>query len=81
MWRQPKQVQWGKDQYNEFNQSESILDNTLVETINDYNVIMDSCRYGVFIVNFEHISYLFVVFLLLTVDKEMFDGRGRKYSD
>ena len=81
MSRQPKQVQWGKDQYNEFNQSESILDNTLVETINDYNVIMDSCRYGVFIVNFEHISYLFLVFLLLTLNKEMLDGSGRKYSD
>ena len=44
MWRQPKQVQWWKDQYNKLNQIESILDNTLVETVNDHNVIMDSCR-------------------------------------
>ena len=27
------------------------------------------CRSGVFIVNFEHISHLFLVFLLLTLNK------------
>ena len=27
------------------------------------------CRSGVFIVNFEHISYLFLLFLLLTLSK------------
>ena len=27
------------------------------------------CRLGVFIVNFEHISHLFIVFLLLTLNK------------
>ena len=30
---------------------------------------------GVFIVNFEHISHLFLVFLLLTFDKKMLAGK------
>ena len=30
---------------------------------------------GVFIVNFGHISHLFLVFLLLTLKKEMLAGR------
>ena len=29
-------------------------------------------RSGVFIVNFEHISHLFLVFILLTLNKQMF---------
>ena len=32
------------------------------------------CRYGVFIVNFEHISHLFLVFLLLTYTSKCFLG-------
>ena len=32
-------------------------------------------RFGVFIVNFEHISYLFLVSLLLTLDMQMFAGK------
>ena len=31
---------------------------------------------GVFIVNFEHISYLFLVPLLLTLNKQMLAGKG-----
>ena len=31
-------------------------------------------RFGIFIVNFEHISCLFVLFLLLTLCKYLFDG-------
>ena len=31
-------------------------------------------RHGVFVVNFEHISYLFLEFLLLTLNKEMWAG-------
>ena len=33
-----------------------------------------SRRSGVFIVNFEHISHLFLVFLLLTLNKQMLAG-------
>ena len=33
-------------------------------------------RSGVFIVNFEHISHLFQVFLLLILDKEMLAGKS-----
>ena len=31
-------------------------------------------RSGVFIVNFEHISHLFLAFLLLTLNKQMLAG-------
>ena len=31
-------------------------------------------RSGVFIVNFEHISYFFLVFLLLTLSKQILAG-------
>ena len=31
-------------------------------------------RSGVFIVNFENISHFFLVFLLLTLNKQMLDG-------
>ena len=36
---------------------------------------MKYVRSVVFIVNFEHISYLFLVFLLLTLNKKMFVGK------
>ena len=32
---------------------------------------------GIFIVNFEHMSDLFLVFLLLTSNKQMLDGLGK----
>ena len=37
--------------------------------VNNKNTRTTSVRYGVFIVNFEHISYLFLVFLSLTLNK------------
>ena len=33
------------------------------------------CRSGVFIVNFEHISHLVLVFLLLTLNRQMPAGK------
>ena len=35
-------------------------------------------RLATFIVNSEHISHLFLVFLLLTLDKKMFAGKWNK---
>ena len=35
-------------------------------------------RSGVFFVNFEHISHLFLVFLFLTLQKQMLVGKGVK---
>ena len=31
-------------------------------------------KYGAFTINFEHISHLALVFLLLTLNRKMFDG-------
>ena len=40
----------------------------------EYNGIPDWRHSGVFIVNFEHISHLFLGFLLLTLNKQMLRG-------
>ena len=32
------------------------------------------CRFGVFIINFEHISHRVLVFLLLTLNMQLLDG-------
>ena len=37
-------------------------------------------RFGVFIVNFEHMSLLFLVFLLLTLNKEVLVGLFHQYQ-
>ena len=36
------------------------------------------CRSGIFIVNFEHISHLVLVFLLLTLSRQMRAGKEKK---
>ena len=36
---------------------------------------LQNCRSGVFIVNFEHISHLFLLFLFLTLNKYMLAGK------
>ena len=36
-------------------------------------------RSGAFIVNFEHISHLFLAFLFLTLNKQIFPGGGQKF--
>ena len=50
--------------------------NSTIETLEKgQNVVMTSMTlFGVFIVNFEHISHLFLVFLLLTLRKLMLAG-------
>ena len=35
-------------------------------------------RSGLFVVNFEHISHLFLVFLLLTLNKQILAGKNVK---
>ena len=43
--------------------------------VNNKNTITTpECRSGVFIVNFEHISHLFLVFLLLTLNMQTLAG-------
>ena len=37
-------------------------------------------RFGVFLVNFEHISHLFLMFLLLTSSRQMQNGSGGCFS-
>ena len=39
------------------------------------------CRSGVFIVNFEHISRIFLVFLLLTLNMQLLAGQAAKKSN
>ena len=41
---------------------------------NNKNTRTTSCRSGVFIVTFEHISHLFLVFLFLTLNKQILTG-------
>ena len=44
--------------------------------INNKDIRKTSRRSGVFIVNLEHISNLFLVFLLFNLDREMFNDKG-----
>ena len=44
--------------------------------INNKDIRKTSRRSSVFIVNLEHISNLFLVFLLFNLDREMFNDKG-----